>query len=67
MTNYKEESAKRSGTTVKLSNTVVCHFCPTLRAQRFSPPALSKPLSVVPTTACGLFLAEASAKIASVT
>ena len=63
MAKYKEKSAGRSGSTDKLSDVVVCHFAITRGAMRFLPPALSKPLSVIPATTGGLFLAE-RAKIA---
>ena len=57
MVKYEEKSAKRSGTTVKLFDVVVRHFCPTRRAAFICPPASSKSLRVVPATRGGLFLA----------
>jgi hypothetical protein len=57
MAKYKEKSAKRSGSTVKLFDAVVRHFYPTRRAAAIFLPELSKPLPVVTATHGGLFLA----------
>lgn len=57
MAKYKKETVKRSDSTIKVSDAVVCHFGPTQRAMAMFFAALSKSLTVDPATLYGLFLA----------
>ena len=67
MVRYKEKSAKRSGTTVKIFDAVACHFCPTLSGAALFAVRVVKALVRSPGYGLRAFPSGSIGKIASVT